>query len=247
MNQQEIYFNNLLLLSGNITTILSLIPILVAFWKRKEMNELLKIFWGYLATRFFLNVMMELFIWAVTNYRVFWKPILTLYKIENTLFFNILFYLSNYIFLGIFYRKLLIKKIYQTGLKILIPVICVASVVILIFIDGYQNFGSVGPFMNGIYICTLPMIYLWYLFLEDRKGIAIYKKPYFWISMGLLVPHGIDLIFLLTANNLYAENFILYCQSHIARNCLEIIAQISFAVSFYLSTKEFRTRMALAE
>ena len=167
MNQQEIYFNNLLSLSGKITTVLSLIPILVALWKRKEINELLKIFWGYLVARFFLNLLMELFIWAVVNYRDFWKPILMLYKIENTLFFNILFYLSNYIFLGIFYRNLLNKKTYQVGLKIFIPLICVASIIIFVFIDGYQNFGSVGPFMNGIYICTLPMIYLWYLFLLD--------------------------------------------------------------------------------
>ena len=242
MNQQENYYNSLLLLSGKITTILSVLPIITAFWKRKYLNELLKIFWGYLATRFFLNLMMELFIWAVVNYRDFWKPILTLYKIENTLFFNILFYLSNYIFLGIFYRKLLNKNTYQIGLKVLIPLISVASVIIFIFIDGYQNFGSVGPFMNGIYICTLPIIYLWYLFIEERKGIAVYKKPYFWISMGLLIPHGIDLIFLLTANNLYSENFILYCQSHIARNCFEIIAQLSFSLSFYLSTKEYVRR-----
>jgi hypothetical protein len=199
------------------------------------MNELLKIFWGYLATRFFLNLMMEVFIWGVVNYHDFWKPILTLYKIENTLFFNILFYLSNYIFLGIFYRKLMNKKIYQICLKILIPLICIASVVIFILIDGYQNFGSVGPFMNGIYICALPIIYLWYLFIEQRKDISVYKNPYFWISIGLLIPHGIDLLFLLIANNLYNENFVLYCKSHIARNCFEIIAQLLFAMAFYFS------------
>lgn len=237
MNNIELDYNNLLLLSGRITTLLSVIPIFVAIWQRKKLSKPLQIFFWFGVVRFALNLILEAFIWSITPFREFWTPILKEYKIENTLFFNIVFYLANYIILGILFKELLKKSIFQSILKYFIPFISIAAVFIFFFIDGYHGFGTVGPIINGLYICVLPLVYLWYLFQNDTQT-SVSQKPYFWISLGLAIPHLIDLLFLFTADKLYDQNFVLYCKTHIIRNILEIFAQLLFAFAFFIARQE---------
>ena len=232
MNELEKYYNEIFNISGKIATAFSILPLLVAYICRKNLNKTMKAFLWYLLIRFSLNVLTELFIWSANkHYKVFWKPILQPLKIENTFFFNGFFTLNVYISLGLFYYLLFKKEKIGQIIKYSAIFLFFFQIINYLFIDGFRDFGLVGPTVASSFMIFLPCYYLWYISNQPTE-LPISKNSYFWISIAVSIPHLITLLFMVIANKIYTENFILYCKIHIGRNFIEILSQFIFAYAF---------------
>lgn len=233
MGPNEKYWNALLLLCGKITTTVSVLPIIVGIWQRRHLNKPLRIFLWFITIHLMLNLITEFFIWSVnTYYTAFWKPILDYWKIENVLFLNIFFDLSEYILIGYYFRLLFAKISIKNWILWSTWAFCAFAIVNYLFFEGYRGFGVWSHVVNNSFIITLPLIYLWCL-AQHPGVISINRNAYFWLCLGLVIPHLLSLLFSFTADQLYDTDFILYCKAHIGRNWLVIIAQLFYAYGFY--------------
>jgi hypothetical protein len=234
MNKLDNYYNELLHLSGTITSILSIIPIIVGLIFYKYFNKPTKVFFGYLIFGLVMNILAETFIWSVnipSHYNKFWKTILDALKIEDTNFFNGFSYFASFLFLGWFYYLVMKSAKYSYILKWLCIALCLFQVFNYFFIDGFRTKGAVGLIASGIYATALPALYLWYL-SNKPPDLSIWKNAYFWISGALFVISTISLVYSFSAETLYESNFVLYCKTKIVRNGVNMLSELAYLIAF---------------
>jgi hypothetical protein len=234
MPEIELYYHQLLMNSGLITGLLTIIPILFAIFYWKYPNKHLKFFFTYLVIRLSFNILVELFIWSSgskVHYYTFWKPYLDYWKIDNTLFTTILFRLDTFIFLGLCYFAILPNDFLRKHKGLLVSALSIISIIIYVFVDGYHSDGFVNSVLESIFIIWISFSYLRHLY-QSNLSISIQNHPFFWISIGLLFPSLISLIFQFIIDKLLASDFVLYCKAHIVSNVFEVIGQGFYVVGF---------------
>jgi hypothetical protein len=232
MNEQEIYFNKLLLLSGKIGTLMILLPLFLALIKKTNLNKALKVFVLYCVFAFISGFLLQIFVWSVDNYTTFWKPYLDRWDIHDTNFLAIISYSNNFAILGMYFSKTIHNKKVVFAIISISILLFILAIVDYIFIEGFRQFTIFTSTASAIFCFVLPLIHFWYLFHEDSK-IEINKNPYFWIALGLLIPNLIGLFIHFAGNKIYGTDFILYCKIAITRSIIGIVGQIFFAIGFY--------------
>lgn len=234
MTPLERAWNEFLVLFGQITTLTMLLPVVVALVVRKQWNKPLKIFFWYCLASFGLNVIEISLNWAVNNYFDFFKPALDYWEIEYFFFFTIFYYLKDFILLGLFYS--LIFPIASIGSIILriSQVLALAALINYLFIEGYNVFGIFNPLADAIFLVVLPLLYLW---VSQRQSLRIplRKNPYFWFSLGILLPNILALFIYFTGDYIHTTDFILYAKIYSVKNALEIVGQILICIGFLRS------------
>lgn len=232
MTPQEKYYNDFLTIFGQFTTATMYITLIVAIFKMRLFNKPLWIFFIYIIVTILANTLEQVFIWAVSTYTDFWLPYLRKFDIGDTNFLGIMSPLKNFLILGWFYRILLEanwgKYIHYLGIFL-----AIFSIIDYIWITGYNTPGVLVPTISGFFIVLVPMLYLWQLYKRDNR-ISIYKIPYFWFSIALIVAHLLGLFFYFVSEKMYETDFILFVKFSIARNVVTILRYFVFAYGFWL-------------
>lgn len=231
MNQLESIYNDWLYLSGQVTTWFSVLPVLVGFLIIKKLNGVQRVFLVCILTKLILNICLELFVWSANNHYEFWEPVLTRFHIEDTNFSNTFFYLHAYLFFGYYYYLLLDRP---QWLKILVISLVIFQLINFTWIEGSKEIGNWGISVKNSFMIIISGYYLWFL-SNNPPQISINKVPYFWIAVSLFILGLISYFHVFIFNQLYTENFILFCKARIGKNIIEIITQFFFIYAFYLS------------
>ncbi|PHN04143.1 hypothetical protein CRP01_23390 [Flavilitoribacter nigricans DSM 23189 = NBRC 102662] len=228
----ESYWNDFLISFGRFTIATMAIPVFVAIFYRKYWNKPLRIVFYYCLVTLFVNLFEQGVIWVSAN-RFHWiKDFIAYFKIQNTFFLLILYYLKNFLLVGWFYSTLFPKNTFQ---RFIFPLSCILSVVALInhcFIEGYHAPGNLNPVLEGVFLILLPLSYLWYSRSYSLR-IPLKKNPYLWISIGILLPELLSLFLDLTGDYIYARDFILYVKLYSASNVLDIIGNLFLSLGFF--------------
>jgi hypothetical protein len=230
-SQLEKYYNGILTDFDRFSIIFWIIPILVALWNRKQLNNALKIYLYYSLVHFGLHILEHIHIWAVMKSDPFWE-LMKLLNIKDTTFFNIFYRLAGFYFVGKFYSAILnlplSKIIYRASL------ICIVLAVwIFWFIDGYNKFGIVNLFLIRLFLIVMPMIFLNQLYSQASKSNRnLWKNSYFLISISLLVSNVLSMLFALVAERIHYTDFVLYAQLSIIRNVISILTDLIVAYAF---------------
>jgi hypothetical protein len=231
MNVIENYYNEILIKISLITSFCFFATIIIALFYKKYFNLALKIFFNYLLIRVFLELITKLFIWSTAkHYEVFWKPILEYFQIYDINFINGIYYLVNFILIGYFYSKIF------NFIKLKTISICLAifQVINYFFIDGFRSYGTVGAILSDLFLIILPCMYL-YRMSAQPPNIPVQKNSYFWISLGLFIPHLVQIAITITASDLHQTDFVFFCKTHVFRNIILIISQLFFIYAFLQS------------
>lgn len=232
MSESEIYFNNLLLYSGYIPTFAWLLPITIALISWRKLSSAHKNFFYFGLFMFIFNVLVLTFLWSTNKHYSFWKPYLEHWNIENPMFTRILFHIETFIFLGLCYFELIKNSVLNRYKYPLIYLLCIVSSLIYFFIDDYRGYGTVGQNFYSIFILVICVMYMRLLF-SSKLNRQLLQISFFWITIGLLIPKTITLIYEFTAQNLYNDNFILYCKANIATNIIEFLGILTIGFGFY--------------
>jgi len=232
MTPEENWYNDLLTRSGQITAVAMLIPLAMAVIRYRMLNKPARVFFWYLVVVLFVSFIEQLFIWAVNAYTDFWHPYLDYWKIGDTNFLGILAFLSNFLFLGWYYRLIIVPADIGKWVHWLAIFLAVFALVDYFWITGYNAAGVFVPALNGLFTTVVPMAQLWFLIRQDHK-VSLYKIPYFWFSTGLIMSHLFSLLFFLTGEKLYETDFSLFVKISVAGNCLRLLVQLLYAYGFH--------------
>jgi hypothetical protein len=227
MDTDRIYWEEILQQGASITIATMIVPVIVSLFYKKYWNRaLLAIFWYYLAT-LLLNLLEKLIMWACRQNLDVCIPILDYWEITNSHWLSILYFTKDYIFLGWFFSLIFPDKRLRKIIKWTTIFIALASVINYCFIEGYKGFGVFNPAINMIYVFSLPTIYLWYSQRESLR-IPLKKNPYFWISIGLLIPSLMVLFIYFSGDHIFESDFRLF----VILKCIEnVFAILGFGLA----------------
>lgn len=228
---QEIFWEDFFLLIGKITIFAMMIPIMVAIAKRKDWNTPIKIAFYYCLTTLVISMIVQSFIWLTGAYTELLLPFLDYWKIRNTFFLQILFYLKNFLILGLFYSYVFPLKKIKNHIFFLGKILAFFALINHMFIEGYLIHGVLNPSLNAIFVFIVPLIYLWF---SQKHSIRIpfRKNPYFWISLGLFLPKIFGFFLYVSGNYISESNITLFYKLYSTKNLFEIIGQILIAIGF---------------
>lgn len=232
MNEPEKIYNDLLLFYGRITFLTILIPVFVAVWKYKFLNKILKLFLFYLILTFVFGLIEQLFVWVASNTKLL-NNLIKAFNIGDTNFYQVVYYLKNFLVLGWIYALLLENYASTIWLKRVTAFLIVSVVFNYFFGEGYNVYGVYNPTVDSIFCLLLPLFFLWFVYTDIRSKVHINKNSYFWISLGLAIPNLVSLILFLVGKKLYATNFVLFCQISLGRDVISVIGFILVSVGFY--------------
>jgi hypothetical protein len=236
MNVTEAYYNDLMILWGKITIGVAILPLLFGLFYWHRFNKPLKIYWWFLLIGIMPYFMEQFFVWSVNNYLEFWKPYLKQFNIESTNFLRILPQINNFALLG-WFLSLVFRPNPLTGfVKGLSLLLVVVAMVNYLFIQGHNMAGGFNSTASALYCLLLPLAYMWYLYNQESK-VHLVENPYFWISLGLIIPNLLGLFLYFAGDVLYRENFMLYAQFFLAKTGIEIIAQLLTVIGFHYAPK----------
>jgi hypothetical protein len=226
------FFDQLIILLGKSTTFLMLISVFLALYKKKYLNKPLKIFFWYCIAKFAVNLLHQTLIWATGYFRDIAVPLLNKWHITDTNFMGILSYLSNFALLGWYFYCVIPHKKIAEGVRWLSTCLFIAAIIDYLFIGDFRDYGVFCPAASSIFCFVLPLIHFWFLYREETI-VPLSKNPYFWISLGLLIPNLVGCFLHFTGSAIYSENFTLFTKISIGKMILEIIGQIFLAIGFY--------------
>jgi hypothetical protein len=231
MTPLEKQYNDILTQFGQLTTAATYITLVVAVVRIRYFNKAMWLFFTYIAVTIFLYTLEATFIWAVKNYTAFWLPYLKKFDISDTNFLEILSTLKSIILIALFYEVLLPKQQghYVIGTGIMMSLFAIID---YIWITGYKSSGMLMPTLVGLFLIVIPMLYLWQLYKRNNR-ISIYKIPYFWFSIALVIANLLGLFFYFVSEKMYETDFILFVKFSIARNLVTILRYFVFAYGFW--------------
>lgn len=234
LSELEQHYNNILILFDRFSILFLLIPVPFALKKIRNIQFPMKVFAYFLFTSLLLHISEHIHIWAVLKYDPYWEFMKSI-NIRDTNFFNIFYRLTSYIYLGIFYQLTLFqKKSEQSPIKNIAFGLCVVTIFIYFFIDGYNKFGTVNSILSRCFMIVLSLWSIKQIF-KYQLNFRIWKNPFFLISLGILFPTAFTLILSFFSDTLHENDFILYVKTIIGRNIISLAGEILFALSFIYS------------
>ncbi len=217
---------------AQIATAVMLIPITFALYNKKHLNKPLKIFLWYCIASFLVNLIHQAFIWAVNNYQDIFVPLLNKWQIKDTNFMGILAFTTNFAFLGWYFYTVMPHEKTAKGIRWLSSSLFIAAIIDYLFIGDFRDLGVFTPAASAIFCFVLPAIHLWFLYRDDAK-VPLSKNPYFWIAMGLFLPHLASFFLYFMGDTIHKEDFSLFVKISIGKISLSMIGQVLLAVGFY--------------
>ncbi len=229
----ESFYNEALFRSGQYSLFFIVFTIIIGLKQRTYWNIQFKTIFFYLVFDFLIVISMQLMGWLTNHNGNYWQPFFESLNINNTNCFAILSYF-HILILGVYFSTAIPSKkakIYTKYLSIFLFLIIAFD---YFFFTGYNNYSSFSQTILAIYGLILPSIHLWYIYRDDSK-VALNKNPYFWISLGLLLPNIMTLWLELFGSTLYDEDFILFCQVSIGNSVFYCISMMLIARGFYFA------------
>lgn len=233
MTPLEKQYNDILTQSGQFTTAATYFTLVVAVFRVRYFNKTMWVFFAYIVATIFVYTLEAVFIWSVKNYTSFWLPYLKRFDITDTNFLEILSTLKSIILIAWFYKILLTEK-WGKSIGYVGIMMTLFAIIDYILITGYKASGNLMPTLVGFFLIITPMLYLWQLYRRDSR-ISIYKIPYFWFSIALVIANLLGLFFYFVSEKMYETDFILYVKLSIARNVVTILRYLVFAYGFWLA------------
>lgn len=114
--------------------------------------------------------------------------------INNLWLIHILNFVQIPILSTIYYRSIP-SIIFRNFILILAMVYVIFSVAISIYVQPFTVYPTITNTVQSLILCVLPLLFFYYTF-KNLQIEKLEKEPMFWISAGLLLYYGINLILL---------------------------------------------------
>jgi hypothetical protein len=220
----------LLILVGEISSYLSLVPLLCALYRFSTFRQKPYLYLLlYFAVGALLNWSVHFFVEYVSAHYDEWAPLLTRWEIDDTFFADPLYFLRNALLLGAFvYGTLPYPKLKRSVL--------IASILVVVFTlwntfwgETYKDYQSIGNTLDNLYKTFLGVSLLYWIFRSNLNR-SLSRIPQYWFAIAILIiACGSGLVDVIS-NRMFEQTSVLFHQLHVAKDLLLIVAFGCFTV-----------------
>ena len=233
-----------LVLTGKIVSGISLLPLVMCFIKWSSFREKpFRWFFFYLLSGAILNWLTAGFVHFATKYWNIVGDFLTMCKIDDTFFMDPLYYLRNALILAPIFKDITDQK---QGKLLKIASLSYTLFIILntCLFEGYQESQIIGGEMDSLFKTGLAIFILRILFLKNMRQ-SVFKTPYFWIAIGLLIIGSLSGLIDYLSNKMYEQTSVVFYQVHILKDVFMAFAFISFCIGIHFVSNRIKVNNQL--
>lgn len=150
-------------------------------------------------------------------------PIIKKIGIKDFNFTAPISYLIKFIFLGLFFRDLMAEKFWKTFFQWAVWVLVVFELVQVFVFKSYQGYDSLSSTVKNVFIIGGVGLFLYKFYHSDTGKISLVKNPYFWISLGLILPAFAEFFLEFIFTKLYQTDLEGFYKYYLVRNASQII------------------------
>ena len=217
---------------AQITIGISTIPILVALYRKSYLNKALWVFLTYKILSLAVNLAEQFFIWYATKHYESLAPYLNYFGIGDTNFIGILYHILVFVFIGKYYRLLLGKINYGNVVLWISYALLLAVSINYFFIEGYRVYGKFNHVAVAVFMAGSATFYLYHLY-RSNLALPIARNPYFWISIGIILPNLIGIFLFITGGAFHQEDYRFFTILTSFKNIFLIFGHVLVAIGFY--------------
>lgn len=227
-----------LLLLGKVASFFSLIPMVLALFKYKAFRTRPNIFLlAYFMVGVLLNWGTLWFVeYATENYEKI-KPLLDKYDIGNTFFVDPLYFLKNFIFLGLYTYFLVDNKPLKRNILILSAGCILFTVFNSLYGETYKEYQSWGSVADNLYKIFIGVVLVRYIFYTNLNK-SILRIPQTYFAVAILLTATIAGLIDFLSNEMFSDyssewfNWV-----HIAKNMFMIGVFLFFTTGVYYTKR----------
>ena len=156
----------------------------------------------------------------------FWEsifPYLQQIGIKNTNFTDPINYLIKFIFLSLFFRDLFQDPLKKRFFQYLMHALVVFELVQVFVFKSYQGYDSLSSTVKNVFILGSTGLFMYKLYRADSHGITLYKNPYFWLTLGLMLPALAEIFLEFIFTKLYQTDLLSFYKLYLVRNASQIV------------------------
>lgn len=156
----------------------------------------------------------------------FWKsifPFLQQFGISDTNFTSPFNYLIKFIFLSLFFRDLFQNTLKKRFFQYLMYALVVFELVMVFVFKSYQGYDSLSSTVKNLFIIGGVSLFLYQFYRTDTGKVPLGKNPYFWISLGLLLPALAEIFLEFIFTKLYQTDLEQFYKLYLFRNASQIV------------------------
>lgn len=218
----------ILLYSGNLVLFLNLILVIIGFINRnKIVSNSPKWVW-YLLVYSALLSLIELFLikFILVKDFIYFSQVysfMTSLGIKNFNFISPPSYLIKFIFLSLFFRDLFQDPLKKRFFQYLMYALVVFELVQVFIYRSYQGYDSLSSTVKNVFILGGTGLFMYKLYRADSHGIVLYKNPYFWLTLGLMLPALAEIFLEFIFTKLYKTDLLSFYKLYLVRNASQIV------------------------
>jgi hypothetical protein len=220
--------NKMTFRSGKIVQIFSLILMFYAYFKKEVLVNAIPKFYWYCYGLAFYNFLEILFSDVLLSGK---------YQFVNTIFpflqnhfgiqdFNFtapLNYLIKFIFLSLFFRDLFQDSLKKRFFQYLMYSLVVFELVQVFVFKSFQGYDSLSSTVKNVFILGSTGLFMYKLYRADSHGISLYKNPYFWLTLGFMLPALAEIFLEFIFTKLYQTDLLGFYKLYLIRNASQIV------------------------
>ncbi|MBA4848779.1 hypothetical protein [Emticicia sp. BO119] len=223
----------LLVLMGKIATYVSFLPLIFSLIKIQAFRSKPYIYLSlYFATGALLNWSVSVFVEYSGKHYEEIAHILTKYEIDDTFFVDPVYFIRNFIFMGLYAYALVEKKSLKDTILIISATGILFTVLNSFWGETYKVYQAIGSSVdNAFKIFIGGIIYYWIFSKLPAK--KLWKIPHYWFASAIITIGAFAGLIDFLSNYMFKEVSTVFYIVHIIKNCFMILAFILFTIGIY--------------
>jgi branched-subunit amino acid transport protein AzlD len=132
-------------------------------------------------------------------------------------------YLIKFIFLSLFFRDLFQHPLKKRFFQYLMYALVVFELVQVFVFKSYQGYDSLSSTVKNVFLLGGTGLFMYKLYHTDSQGISLYKNPYFWLTLGLMLPALAEIFLEFIFTKLYQTDLLSFYKLYLVRNASQIV------------------------
>ena len=132
-------------------------------------------------------------------------------------------YLIKFIFLSLFFRDLFQDPLKKRFFQYFMYALVMFELVQVFVFKSYQGYDSLSSTVKNVFILGGTGLFMYKLYRANSHGIVLYKNPYFWLTLGLMLPALAEIFLEFIFTKLYQTDLLSFYKLYLVRNASQLV------------------------
>jgi hypothetical protein len=218
----------LIMRSGKMTFTISLVLLYYCYLNKEFLQKVIpNFFWfSYFIGLYVILELVDIDILLTSRYKwvdVIFPFLKSRFGIVDFNFLAFINYLIKFIFVSLFFRDLFQDPLKKRFFQYLMYALVVFELVQVFVFKSYQGYDSLSSTVKNVFILGSTGWFMYKLYRADSHGISLYKNPYFWLTLGFMLPALAEIFLEFIFTKLYQTDLLGFYKLYLVRNASQIV------------------------